>query len=90
MEMQIEVKARYLFISISVGDQLQQPGSAHPVGDGWCRQMHMETASLSLLSGLNCSNFIGIGDYLYSLVVEYIIVSRFYGTIDIQYVLKFF
>ena len=23
---------------------------AHPVGDGWCQQMHMETASLSLLS----------------------------------------
>ena len=37
---------------------------------------------------LDCSNFIGIGNSLYSLVVDYIIVSRFYGTVDIHYVLR--
>ena len=61
------------------GAQLQQP--AYSCGDGQCQQMHMETASLSVLSGCWTAQI------LLAWVVDYI-DSFFFFTADYIIVLK--
>lgn len=49
-----------------------------PVGDGWCWQMHMETASLSLFQSAGLLDFIGIDDCLHRqfLIADYVTMLK--------------